>query len=311
MNERSLIAAKLRSLADQFKTFATKELSGLAFPHLDTQSEAGKLIIRAYGQGYLPDLPGLAEMIRRTKEPDKDGCRLTPDDLFRVFCGTHHALAVDPRHGVHIQRDAKIDRGILPSTFSDVLKGAPVNSVTAREHHHAMVCNWLADTVTAPDNKTDGTRNVVPSNRDDVLPYDPAILERAQAIIEFERLTPAQRAAKAKLLAQFENCEEAIGMKAPLSPPPANKEKYLLISEICRMFKMGDKAARGFCDRHKIPIHKEARRFKIALVPFATAYAQDTNVRTDDAVRHRVASTMQQQEIASKLNATTAQFFGL
>ncbi len=98
-HERSLIAQKFRSLADQFKTFATKELSGLAVPHLDTQAEAGKLIVRVYKQGYLPDLPGLAEMIHWTKEPDQDGYRLTSDNLFRVFCGTHHALTVDPRHG--------------------------------------------------------------------------------------------------------------------------------------------------------------------------------------------------------------------
>ncbi len=52
-----------------------------------------------------------------------------------------------------------------------------------------------------------------------VLPYDWRILERMQRASEFLRLTPEQRAAKAKSLAQFDEFEVAIGMK----PPPAKK----------------------------------------------------------------------------------------
>ena len=73
---------------------------------------------------------------------------------------------------------------------------------------------------------------------------------------------------------------------------------------------MKPKAVKGFCLLHNIPTKQESRRFRVSIVPFITAYAQDINVRTDAALRHRVAKAMQKQEIVSKLDAATAQFFG-
>ena len=86
--------------------------------------------------------------------------------------------------------------------------------------------------------------------------------------------------------------------------------KRLLLSEISRMFGMKPRAVKGFCKRHDVPTKQEPRRFWIALVPFATAYAQDTNVRTNEALLNRVAAALNLHEITSKLDAVTAQFFG-
>ena len=90
-----------------------------------------------------------------------------------------------------------------------------------------------------------------------------------------------------------------------------DKKKYVLLSEICRVFGMKDKAVKGFCNRHKIPVKQESRRFWIALVPFVTAYMQDTNVRTDAALRKRVAKALQLHEVAGKLDEATSALFGL
>lgn len=88
------------------------------------------------------------------------------------------------------------------------------------------------------------------------------------------------------------------------------KEIYFLQSRIEKIFAMKPKAVKGFCLLHNIPTKQESRRFRVSIVPFITAYAQDINVRTDAALRHRVAKAMQKQEIVSKLDAATAQFFG-
>lgn len=109
-----------------------------------------------------------------------------------------------------------------------------------------------------------------------------------------------------RLAERIECVVDAVGKSAT-----PTKEKYLSQKEVERMFGMTAKAVKGFCNRHNIPTKQEPRRFWVALVPFATAYAQDTNVPTDKAVRKRVASAMQQQEIARRLDAATSQFFGM
>ena len=89
----------------------------------------------------------------------------------------------------------------------------------------------------------------------------------------------------------------------------SDKEKYVLLSEICRVFAMKDKAVKGFCGRHNIPTKQEKRRYRIALVPFVTAYMQDTNVRADEALRKRVAKALQLHEVAEKLDQATSALF--
>lgn len=88
----------------------------------------------------------------------------------------------------------------------------------------------------------------------------------------------------------------------------AGREKYVLLSEVSKTFAMKPKAVKTFCEQHKIPTDKKPRRFWIALVPFVTAYAQATNVRTDTALRNRITTALNRHEIAEKLDAATSAF---
>jgi hypothetical protein len=88
-------------------------------------------------------------------------------------------------------------------------------------------------------------------------------------------------------------------------------ESYLLLSEVCTMFGLSPKVAKTFCKDHHIPTKSEPRRFRISVVPFVTAYAQDTNVRTDAALRKRAARGLRRKEITSQLDSATTTFFGL
>jgi len=85
---------------------------------------------------------------------------------------------------------------------------------------------------------------------------------------------------------------------------------YLLLTQVRELFGMTPKAVKGFCTRHKVPTKQEARRFRIAIAPFLTAYAQDTNVPTDVALRKRASRLIKQQEIREKLDGATRDFFG-
>lgn len=144
----------------------------------------------------------------------------------------------------------------------------------------------------------------------EVIPYNPRVLERMQKILEAERRkalddvprTPEQRAVEAELERKLQQREAEIGIET---------EKYLLLTEVCRIFKMKPKAVKGFCTENNIPTKPEARKFHIALVPFATAYAQSTNRHATDAAKRRIAKAMQKHEITSKFDAATAQFFGV
>ena len=90
-----------------------------------------------------------------------------------------------------------------------------------------------------------------------------------------------------------------------------DNEKYLLLSEVCRIFGMKPKAVKGFCAEHNIPTRPEARRFHVALVPFAVAFARSTSNYAADAAKKRIAREIQKHELTSRLDAATAQFLGV
>jgi hypothetical protein len=133
--------------------------------------------------------------------------------------------------------------------------------------------------------------------KDDVQPYNPLVLEACQHAIESQRrrfysqrLTPEQR----RLVGSIEKTAET----------------YLLLSEVKKMFAISGKTIKGFCVRHGVPTIQEPRKFRVAIVPFLTAYAQDTNVRTDEALRKRVRRELAHRNIMAPLDAATSRFFG-
>ena len=134
--------------------------------------------------------------------------------------------------------------------------------------------------------------------------YDAEECRNLQRMIDFAQLTPEQKAAEVEHQAYLDKVKIAIGMKAPVS------EKYLLLSEVCEMFGMKPKAIKGFCVRHAVPTIQEPRKFRIAILSFLTAYAQDTNVRTDQALRKRVRRALEQQDIMARLDDATRRLFG-
>lgn len=92
--------------------------------------------------------------------------------------------------------------------------------------------------------------------------------------------------------------------------PEAVPLKMVGLTELVQTFGMTPKAIKWFCSRHNVPTRQEARRFFVAIVPFYTAYAQDTNVRTDAALRKRATRLISQQTILAKLDDSCRQFFG-
>jgi hypothetical protein len=156
----------------------------------------------------------------------------------------------------------------------------------------------------------ENTRRVIPYDPSlFVIPYDPSILEREQELLHWSRLTPEQQATKKAWLDSLHAREVAAGL-AKTGQPDSKPEKYMLLSEVCRMFKpMTAKAIRGFCRRHGVPTIQEPRRFRVAIVPFLTAYAQDTNVRTDEALKKRVRRDLEQQGIRARMDEATNRFF--
>jgi len=80
-------------------------------------------------------------------------------------------------------------------------------------------------------------------NSEVVIPYDPSVLERMQRIEDARRLTPEQRAAKAKLLALVERAEEAVGIRS--QSKPTTIEAVLFLDGRVRVgeetFQLGDR----------------------------------------------------------------------
>ncbi len=152
MNDKPLIAAKFRSLADRFRGYAGRELPEAEVAYVGLLHEAGELLIVVCHKGYLPDIQGMKEAVAAVEAPlSKTRPCVMPGTLFRRFCGTNHALWSHPLYGDSIQKGAKIEGGLLPAHAPDVLLGSLVNSAESREHYHAMVCDWVADSLTEPD----------------------------------------------------------------------------------------------------------------------------------------------------------------
>jgi hypothetical protein len=185
LNERSLIAQKFRSLAKSFERFAEKGLTPTSRGvdpaelrrYVDIKEEAGNLIVTAFRRGYLPELPGLAELVDwlETPPPAQGNAICVPcgANVFISFCGNHTIPVLNTGRGVVVQAGVKTCGGVLPSAFPEILPGVEAAKLQAgypewqaNEEHHAMVCNWLADGVEAsksPPPYNDPEEPVTPS----------------------------------------------------------------------------------------------------------------------------------------------------
>jgi hypothetical protein len=156
--EQSLIRQKFRTLADTFQHLAGAEHNNRDADQRSRtkQDEAGKLVIRAFKLGCLPQINGLSELVDQIDNPPEpprgvmaysDPC---PRNLWLDLCGNNVIDVVKTALGC-----PKVVRGfhggLLPSQYPEVLPGWPYGdrSQEWKSEHElwATVCRWLSEQI--------------------------------------------------------------------------------------------------------------------------------------------------------------------
>ena len=150
LDDRPLLAARFRQLADQYEKIANPlEQSCTAI-----DENAGKLTIAAFHRGYLSDVPSLGDLVEWVENPPSPfpldpQAELPPcaSNLFRELCGNHIIPGKKQPEGYWRIHSDRTHGGIMPSVFPDILPGlkycVPGEDIERRKQR-ALVCRWLA-----------------------------------------------------------------------------------------------------------------------------------------------------------------------
>jgi hypothetical protein len=164
--ELQLIAAKLLSLADSFRSMNC-DSDDLTF--YANAEETGRLISRAFELGSLQSIDGLRALVEWVKNPPERlptvGAVISPcyANLFWEFAGLN-GIGVT-RSGDRLEIIRGHHGGVLPDLFPKTLTDQPVRwDRKSKCEHYATVCRWLATQLNgSPESDDEG--NWVPASK--------------------------------------------------------------------------------------------------------------------------------------------------